>query len=129
VFAIDEIKKQHASTTESAIRFNTHFMFHSHTLYILISSILLCTLWFITPYAAVYVAQEHQAVKSNNAIVARVRARKQLDLNRRHPMTDTELLMFYSRSKRNSTGNNNPPTPSKRITTWLRKLRVWVMAG
>jgi hypothetical protein len=110
-------------------RFNTYFqhMFHSHTLYILISSILLCTLWFITPYAAVSVAQEHRAVKSNNAIVARVRARKQLDLNHRHPMTDTELLMFYSHSKRNSTGNNKPPTPSKRITTWLRKLRVWVM--
>ena len=113
------------------MRFNTHFiyMFHSHTFYIMISSILLCTLWFIAPYAAVSMAQEHREVNSNNAIVARVRARKQLDLNRRHPMTDTELLMFYSHSKQNSTGNNKPLTPSKRITTWLRRLRIWMMTG
>ena len=97
---------------------------------------LFCTLWLLTPHVAVSVAQlydeRYPYGQSANATLARLRARKQLEIHRAWMLLDgVEMLMLEGmRGEANQTRVlkwNQRLFDRVAVPGWLRRMRVWLM--
>ena len=97
---------------------------------------LFCTLWILTPHVAVSIARLYDERKpyhrTVNATLARLRARKQLQMHR-HPwllLEGVEMLILEGimDADQNKTREWNQRVFDRvAVPGWLRRMRLWLM--